>query len=337
LCAAGHGIWRLDWSRLRRLAVIAAVAAVSLLPYRGLVIRRSQWQGLVATPVTIAELGEKLWILLSASGPLVSVVWVALPLAAIALAFRSGGNRSTRMYLLAVASCGAVALGLFYLTFRYPTQRWYYLPLVPLVAVTAEAILALDPRADFARRARIAVAAAVLLAGTGTAMRMLRVHQTTMDAVAKIVRSEAVPGDLIVLLPWFYGVSFKHYYRGDVETITVPPLADVTVHRYDLLKQAMLERDPIQRVLERIEYSLTTDHSVWIVGAVETPRLVPVHSPDPPQLTRTKSQSTLYEEVWISQVRQFLKEHTTSSRMMPTRVTAQPFEAPALAVVKGWK
>jgi hypothetical protein len=261
-----------------------------------------------------------------------------LPLAAIALTLGSKWNRSARLYLLSVAGFGTTALVLFYLAFRYPVQRWYYFPLAPLVAVTAEAVLCLDRRADFVRKARIVVAIMVLLAGSVTAVRALRVHQTTMDVIARIVNANAVPGDVIVVSPWNYGVSFSHYYRGSVEAHTIPPLADITVHRYDLLKQAMLESDPLKPLLERIEWSLTRGHRVWLVGAVDPPSPgSSIDSPGPPPLPATRWNSTPYEQAWIRQVGRFLATHVTSSRVIPTRVTAQVFEAPAVAVMTGWK
>jgi hypothetical protein len=159
-----------------------------------------------------------------------------------------------------------------------------------------------------------------------------------MDEIATIVKAEAVQGDVIVVAPWYYGSSFAHHYRGGVDAFTIPPLADVTIHRYDLLKRAMLDDDPIRPLLGRIERSLTSGHSVWIVGEVERPHPAsPLTKPGAPPLPRTGWNSKPYEEAWTRDVGRFLAAHTISRRTIRPRVTAQMFETPTVAVMTGWK
>ena len=337
-CAAVPALWPVDRQRLSRLVIVGVVAVASLLPYTALVLRRSQWQGVNSAPMTLGELGAKLWELLSSSGGFVSLVWIALPLAAIVFTFKSKSNQRTQIYLLSVAGGVTATLLLFYWAFRYPVQPWYYFGLAPLVAVAAEATLCLHRQVDLVRKVRMVVAVAVLVAGTVTALPAIKVPQTRMDVVATIVKAKAVPGDVIILAPWYFGSSFAHHYTGSVEAFTIPPMVDMAVHRYDLLKKAMLDVDPVAQLLGRIERSLTTGHSVWVIGEVERPHpAVRLTKPDPPPLPNTRWSSKPYEQAWTKQVGQFLAAHTTERESILTGVTAQMFEAPHVLMMRGWK
>jgi hypothetical protein len=337
-CAAAPWLWRRDWSTVGRLAAIGAIACASMLPYWSVLRRRADWQGLTATPVASMDLLSKLWELLSASGPVASVAWCALPVAAVVFAIRSERYRRLRFYLISVAALATVGLFVFYLGFKYPTQRWYYFALAPLIAVTAEIALTLDSHSIYLRRARILVAVSILLAGTLPAFRAVQVRQTTMNVVASIVMSGAETGDLIVISPWYYGVSFTYYYRGSLQVMTIPPLGDVRVHRYDLLKNAMLDPDPMKPLREQLQRVLESGHRIWLVGGLETSEAgTVIDRPGTPPLPRTRWNSSPYEEAWSREIGQFLAAHTTPGELVPMTQFAQPFETPTVAVIRGWK
>ena len=67
-----------------------------------------------------------------------------------------------------------------------------------------------------------------------------------MDLVASRLAESVKAGDLIVVSPWYYGVAFQRYYRGQAPWMTVPPIEDLKIHRYDLLKEKMKSSDPIR-------------------------------------------------------------------------------------------
>ena len=71
------------------------------------------------------------------------------------------------------------------------------------------------------------------------------VRQTNADLVAQTVTRGAAPGDLVLVNPWYDGISFGRYYRGKAPWITLPEMTDHRYHRYDLLKIKMASPRPI--------------------------------------------------------------------------------------------
>ena len=74
--------------------------------------------------------------------------------------------------------------------------------------------------------------------------------------------------------PWYCGVTWNYYFDGAPGWTTVPPLRDLRIHRYDLLKEQMV-RDDQQRVvapvIERIRDTLKAGNRVWLVGGLPAP------------------------------------------------------------------
>ena len=52
-----------------------------------------------------------------------------------------------------------------------------------------------------------------------------------------------------------------------MKVIAAPPIADYSLHRWDLLKQAMQEPEPIREILDRVQTTLENNHNVFLVGA----------------------------------------------------------------------
>jgi hypothetical protein len=337
-CSSLPWIRRSDWKRVGTGVAIGGVAAVSLLPYVGIMSRRADWHGLGASPVTLTELIGKLWELVTASGPLVGVLWCALPVAAVVATFATRLQRDTRVCLIGAALLGAAGILLFYLQLGYPTQRWYYLSVAAQIAVLTEAALAVDLTSRLVRHARVGMAVIALAAGTWPAIAALRVPQTTMNVVATIVTNGAQPGDLVVVSPWYFATSFTYYYRGTVETMAIPPLADIHIHRYDLLKQAMSVADALHPLRDRLQKVLESGHRVWIVGGLIAPQAgaMSVLTRRPP-LPETGWNSQPYEEAWMMEIAVFLGSHAKAGVSVPTPDSVRPFESPGLTVMQGWK
>jgi hypothetical protein len=78
----------------------------------------------------------------------------------------------------------------------------------------------------------------------------------------------ARPGDLVIVTPWYLGISFDRYYRGDARWTTLPPLADHAFARYDLLMRRMASESPIDAALGRVEETLLAGGSVWVVRSL---------------------------------------------------------------------
>ena len=243
-----------QWRRAAVPVGIGMVAAVTLLPYLPTLRRVGEWSVLNQAAVTVRVLAEQAGAVFAASGTVVLACWLALVGVALALAVwwllssATGreGDPGNVVLLAVVALVVAVGgLALLFLKLGYPTQPWYYIGLAALIATCGEAAIASCVRSRTLRIAVAGLALVALSAGFLRAWTALQEPQSNMDAVAARVRKEAVRGDLVIVNPWYFAISFDRYYHGDAEVTTIPPLEDRRVHRYDLLKERMVSADPM--------------------------------------------------------------------------------------------
>ena len=236
-----------------------------------------------------------------------------------------------------MAALSAWSLVAFYLQFRYPTQRWYYLPLVTIVAVASEAAIA-TMRNRMVGIARACVALAILALASTHAWSSLKTPQTNMDVVAAEVSRQARPDDLVLISPWYYAVSFARYYTGSADATSVPPLKDLRVHRYDLLKKAMQETDALAPLRDRVQRVLASGGRVFLVGALAAPPPgVGITINGPPPLLTTRWNSAPYEEQWVLEMGRFLANNALDGHLIPVKEPEGPLELPRLAVFQGWR
>jgi hypothetical protein len=348
LAAAAVAIVRRRWAEAVAPIGIGAIAAVSLLPYAGLLGRRAGWNAVGQVPVTLGDLAAKVWEVATASGSVVVTCGLALFVMGLVAAVQwaaspeaESANRARRgvaNYAAAAAILSALAIGAFYRMASYPAEPWYCTGVLSFVAVCAEVAVASAVAARVARISLVVLAAVVLLAGFLPAWAALHERQTNMDAIAARLDADADRADLIVVNPWFLAAGLTHYYTGGATVITVPPIDDHRVPRYDLLKAAMLTDDPLGPSFARIQHTLESGRQVWIVGGFELPiegtslpRLPVAPRPD------TGWSARPYERAWLLEASAFLGAHAIEGGEVPVGVSGGRFETVGLAVFKGWK
>lgn len=333
------------WKRAVVPLGIGLVAALSLLVYLPTLERIAEWRMLIQAPVTLGMLAPRAGAVFAASGKTVLACWFAV----LGLALARGGWRA-RVWIGGRGDRGDVALfaivtGLaasfgfapFLLRVGHITQPWYYIGLVAVVAVCAEAALASSLRSRGLRVARLGLALLALFAGFSGAWSALQARQTNLDVIAAHLRTHAVRGDLIVVSPWFYAISLGRYYRGEADVTTIPPLEDVRVHRFDLLKEQMQAGGAIYPLHEQTRQVLKAGRRVWIVGGIATPpgNIAPRSLPPPP-LPGTGWDTEPYRLVWTFQLAARLSAHVKEATLVPI-VPGPPFEDAGLLVMRGWR
>jgi len=301
---------------------IGLTAALTLLPYAGIIRRRSAWNAVGSAPVEIQDLLRKIVDVLGAAGTLSSLAWIAMLSVIVVAAFRSarlasGLRQEGDNSLVVAATTAAMAAGLLglYLALSYPTQSWYYLGLIAMAAVCAQ-VAASTLRSWAGRVFRIAVAAAVLVAAVVPATTAAREPYTNIDVVASHLNAAVHPDDFIVVGPWFLGVPFARYYQGAAPFETVPAVADHSISRYDLLKAQMLVPDPMAPIRERIQRTLQSGRQVWYVGLFETPPSGLTEADltlPPPPLPKRGWSSAPYEGLWAFQAGLFLTQNAATN------------------------
>ncbi|MBV8200592.1 MAG: hypothetical protein JOZ15_08205 [Acidobacteria bacterium] len=379
LCAAAAvaALWS---GRRRVAAAVAAIgiaAALSLLPYAAPMRQARSWTVLVSHPidpwqivsVLAAVLGPAapLWLLLvglalvgvarrlaarrrRAAAPVPASI-SALPAAAspapdpAAAAPPAPGPPDRHDDALRLFAALAIVLGiaahlLFLAWLSYTPRAWYDLPLLALAGAALEPLLADLCRTRSLRRARavlaLGVAAALLLSG----LPRLRMRMTNADLVARRLALMASGGDLVVVSPWHYGISFDRYVRGPAGWMTLPQLSDHRMHRYDLLKERLAAPRPIDDVLAGARRALAGGHRVWLVGELRIPpagRPPPVVPPAP--ATPWGWDDLPYGISWELQLGALLRDHAASLRPVPVPSAdpISPLETMRLAVAAGWR
>ena len=321
-----------------------AVAALSLLPYISPIAHAQSWWLINRTGVTWAMFLNRTH---EATG-ILAPVWFGLPIVAVLAGmgcFLTKAQRKKtdiRQDLILFAGMalviGLVGIGLFIKQAALPTKAWYYIPAMGFIAVCCDAIL---PRVH--RRAHLVVLAAAVAAGSvafSAALPALKLRLTNGDVVAAMVSQRANRDDLIIVHPWYYGITFAHNYRGTAPWTTLPPLTDYRYHRYDLVKAAMQETNVIEPVLERATTTLSSGHQVWLVGRLPIEQTAePLADLPPAPYGPLGWADEPYSYVWGTQVSYFLLHHIANAELLvvTSTNTIGPAEDMILVRTSGWR
>jgi len=344
-----------DWKRIIQLLSAGAFCAATLLPYFYAIRGASEWNMLCQVetydPLFFAA---KLYETLSAAGVWGAWLWVFSLAAATFVAFfalffspSKKGNpvdRDLLVYSLVSLWVGLVTYYLFLSLLHYPTQPWYYLTLLALAAVLCDAIL------GTASRAWGWISGAVLLLALGGALFTLqpthavsRTRLTNSDLVAGKLFEIATERDLILVNPWFVGVSFNRYYRGKASWQSIPPIDEHSLHRYDLIKAKMMfprQEEVVEPILEAVRSTLQAGGRLYIVGGIQLlgENQQPLVLTPAPQSVY-KWQDGPYYASWSSLIAFQLQRHAKTLNAIPVPVS-QPvngFENSPLFVFEGWR
>jgi hypothetical protein len=222
---------------------------------------------------------------------------------------------------------------------RLRTEPWYFLPLMVLAALCLD--LAWPPLRGGVLTAWLAGVILTGVLAVPAAGRAVHYRFTNADLVADRLRREASPEDFVVVVPWNRGISFQRYFHNWTLWNTVPPLADHSTHRYDLVQRQTQSQDPLHPLFERIATTLQSGHRVWVVGALEVPPPglpLPSNLPPPP-LKHTGWSAGPYVRNWTDQTAQFLSNHSRrfAAVAMGTDERINENERLDLFAAEGWQ
>jgi len=326
---------------------VGAAAAVSLLPYSGM-ITRSQRSFLVLRAGLDAEVvWSNFCDALGTPMGWQTVAWLGLCVAAAARGLwfvrpppgrRRLSAEDLPLYAGITLSLGLLSFVLFIAIARLPTQSWYWLPPMALTAVCIDAALG-----TWLKRYpgwRLALVSLMAFVPLITGISLARYRQTNIDLIAARLREQANPGDLVLVYPWYCGITFNRYYQGPAPWTTLPALADARTHRYDLLQEKLAAKAPIKPVLDRVAQTLASGNSLWIVGDLPAPESGETVPPDlPPAPEGPLGWSDVpYTYVWGRQTESFIAANGGRTETIPlgSNDPVSPHEKASLSVVRGW-
>jgi hypothetical protein len=267
---------------------IGAVAAISLLPYLPIIRRVGAWNFQFKAPISFAFLWGKLSETLAS--PVGAAVWAWVILFAFATvaglwALRSDGqaaeSRDRLLFVWITLLVGTIGYAGFLRVLSYVTQPWYYVLFVVFAALCLDLLFASLRTGSLPVLLRSAFALLFVGVAIFPAWRELQARQTNVDVIAAQLQSVAGPEDLILINTWNYGIPFRRYYHGPTGTATIPPMEDLRFHRCDLVKRQMMSPDPMAPVLQKMDETLRSGHTIWLIGSLDfappgkEPRVIP--------------------------------------------------------------
>jgi len=361
LAAVCFGAWVICWRRknMRAAAKIflaGLVAAASLLPY---------WSSLSALPKASTSLRMGFYpgiafgnldSIVSFPLPQYLYVWEFLALAIVGFGLvalwranfaksvvTAGETLTDDLPLFAGATMLAALAGFigFLWYAALPTQPWYFLPLVALLALCFDLGMPMASLPRPLRAGLFGVTAATALIATPFAQRDLNWHFTNVDRLARRLTAEAAPQDFVIVTPWFCGITFDRYFKAPTPWQTLPPLTDHSQHRYDLVQQEMKTPDALRPVFKQITSTLKSGHNVWVVGNIQLPgpgQPPPADLPPPP-LEHSGWSDLPYSETWMLQAASYLENHSLQFECVEreTNVNVNYYEHLQLFKASGWK
>lgn len=354
-CGGGFvALRRRDGRLLGRLVLIGVLAALSMLPYWLFVYpRAAEWAEIVKTPYSLPAQLHAFAQALSAAGTVRLCVWpllgiVSALLAAICLWRRDGGELShgndLACFLLANLVIGTTAFWAYMHSLSVVTQVWYYLPLLALLAVTvdcASVLWASSIRRRLVFMAVLLITAVSMLPRTAEAIAL---RLTNVDLVAERLEQAASAGDLIVVFPWYIGLTFDRYYHGDAAWMPFPNVGNSQPRGHggylELKRHYMTRPTPecIAAELQRITTTLEKGRRVWLVNSLDF-RLAderPAPLPPAPHPVFGWGEG-FYEQAWSRYAAYTLKRHATSFRLVdvPVSTKVNPYENVPLLLIQG--
>ncbi len=315
-------------------------AAISLLPYLHNFTSMAQSASPLRLDFDRVIALNDLDTLLAYPLPMFAWVWAALVgyvllRTVIGIFMKRGDDRF--LFSAVTMTVGAVTFWIFLRLANFPVQPWYFLPPVALAAVCLDATLPC-PAGKF-RAPFFGTLASLVVVSAMFATQILNMRFTNVDLAAKRISAVAHKKDFVVVTPWQVGITFAHYFNGVCDWTTVPPMADHTTHRFDLIQLQMADTNAMQPVLEHIAATLRAGGAVWVVGGInEVSDTNFPASPLPPPLRVSGWNETPYRITWNNQLGWLLHRSTTNIEDFK-RLTSQDIgdnEQITLEKVTGW-
>jgi hypothetical protein len=323
---------------------IGGISAATLSPYVPTIQRVHLWNFIWKAPFTPEELwrtfGSRLeiaaWIVLFAL-VLIGGLWALRRQSAD---LQDEAKNERLLFGLVTLVIGTAAYAGFIRSLGYLTQPWYYIAFVAFAATCIEIVLSSIWTRQWSLLVRGTFALAIMGVGAYPAWQALYFRQTNVDVIAAQLQTEAAPDDLILINRWIYGISFRRYYHGPAKYETIPPIEDLRTHRVDLLKRQMMSPAPMTPVLQRMDETLRSGHTIWLIGPVDfvspgkDPQVVPPGYDGPNGWVGGN-----FYAAWAEQAGFLVQNHALHFERMRVPM-AQPvsrYENLPLSAIHGWR
>ena len=298
---------------------IGALAALSLTAYVPIIRRTQEWAVIVANKNDIATVLAVGRDAIANSGAFAKWTWISLIIATLlalpsVLVFRGSREdvdlaRDRFVFAgttLLVAAAGTIG---FLSAASYLVFPRYFVAAMAIAALCINIFWNALPRSVSIRALSLCLAILVALTSLGLLLERARMRMTNSDRIASVLEQRAGPDDLVVVTSSLYGISIQRYYHGRADWVALPPLADFSLHRWDLLKQAIAGPDPVPELLSQVQNVLQAGHKLFLVGKLgPAPATQPEPLPPAPQ-SQFGWQMEVYTNHWKSELIYWIEHH----------------------------
>ena len=341
-----------NYKNILMLGGVGLVTAISMLIYLPMIRRVEAWNVSVKTDYTLTLFLSKLHETISPGGDLALWAWcLVIPVSLIFAGkyllntSKEGGGitRKRLLYPFLVLLLITPAYFIFLKKLSYLTQPWYYLVFMAIVAVSADSILGILSKNQAINNGRIITAGLLMLAALCFVPKVISTRMTNIDLLAGILNQNTTSQDLILVYPWYEGITFNRYYRGAATWQTIPEIADHEVHRYDLIKEKISNPNQaciLENTYTKIKSTLKSGNKVYVLGEPIFPQagqIVPVLPPAPQ--SQYGWQDTPYNMTWCMQAGDYLLKHALTASPVNSKYNANisQYECANLYEFEGWK
>jgi hypothetical protein len=345
---------RKNWRAVTQVFIAGTVAAISLLPYVPLILSGRESSIVLRTGVKLPRFYAQFQDSFGFPFGFYLYVWAFLALFMIicgCLVWLRNSKTITNsdqikgddLYLFAGITI-PVGLGVFCIFLwiaALPGQSWYLLPVMAVAVTCFDA--ALPSLQRYWRAAFFGFIVVTTLISIPITGHETKYHLTNMDIRVRQLASHISADDYVIVLPWLCGISFEYYFKGATQWTTLPPIADHSTHRYDLVKIQLENTNAIAPVFQQINTTLQSGHRVWILASggwmdFPDPRIPAPASLPPAPLSFSGWSEMPYTVVWASQIKHFLGDHSLEFLHVknPTEGLSV-VEQMELFMISGWK
>ena len=252
------------------------------------------------------------------------------------------GSESCRpavLFCLVSLAVGVLADGLFLRLLSYTMQPWYFLAGLTLVAGCVDPLYAIGV-SNRGRRWVAAVAIGLAALALPPLWADAAVRKTSIDLIAADLQPMARPGDVVVCIPAYYGVTLRRYYHGPASLVGVPPIR-LDYQRTDDVLPFIHDPRSLEPLEAQLAAALHGGHRLWLV----TDRLVIGPDAPPPPSADPAGYSTgaHYTLAWTRTIDTFLVRHAADLKAYGLPAgdggvgPISIYERPTLYEAHGWR
>jgi hypothetical protein len=330
--AAAVLLLRRDFRRLMWFLATAALSGgLAYLTYRLNAYGTYRWAKVLEEPFSI---NANLWRLIAACGEPyqgIAIAWIGVVLLsligavwAIARARVNEASMERDMLLFAGIALPVSVLSYYAILSRThnETQSRYFLALICFLAIATDLIASNLHRHLWIRVARLGLVIVATLALPIAIWPKIIKRQSNIDIVAAEVSKGARPNDLVVVNPWYFGISFGRYYDGQAKWLMLPQIAEHRFHRYDLLHAKIASEQPVADVFDAVRATLLRGNRVWIVGGTIVPSVASPEGLELPSAPRSEFgwSAKAYYSLWSQQLYYLIRDNCTQGHVVLDRM-----------------